>query len=473
MRYFISFLLISVFSGVYAQKLSRDKQIEDFDYLVNELRLRHQGLYEYQSKDKVDYALDSIRAALTRQSTLDFYKTLRYTIGLTNEGHTSIDLPKWTMIKLGLSKSFLPLSVKFLGNELVVNQNYGKDKVGVKKGDRIISVNGKSITEITNHIFPLIPTDGFNTTSQYAWSGGINFSLLYRLVYGKTKRYVLELEEYGTGKQKNVTIPAVRFTSFKSKKAKLPYSHFDYQDFMFEQINDSIAYLSIPGFGEDDFDYETYYKEQFKKIDSLKISHLIIGIQYNGGGTEGNENLLYSYLDNKRIRKYAKVTMLPAPYERNKEDEDYIFDKWQLKGAIAERGDFTLYSDYYSDLEYEKPMDNLVYTGKVYVLISGKTFSGGAEFASLVKMSDRGIFIGEEVGGAYEGNVSGYAEYVELPNSKIEVKVPTVHFQINVDPKVKGHGVMPDHEAHLTWDDYMHGNNSLKDYTVQLILEGE
>ncbi len=47
--------------------------------------------------------------------------------------------------------------------------------------------------------------------------------------------------------------------------------------------------------------------------------------------------------------------------------------------------------------------------------------------------------IGEETGGTYEGNVSGYSEYVTLPNSKIEIKIPTVHFKM----KTIGREVIP------------------------------
>ena len=85
-------------------------------------------------------------------------------------------------------------------------------------------------------------------------------------------------------------------------------------------------------------------------------------------------------------------------------------------------------------------------------------------------MTNRGIFIGEETGGTYEGNVSGYSEYVKLPNSKIKVKIPTVHFQINVEPKIKGRGVIPNYEVPQTWKDYLNGRNTKKDFTIKKII---
>ncbi len=365
----------------------------------------------------------------------------------------------------------MPLTVKLCDGNMLVTQNYGDEISGLKKGVKIISVNGIKLDEIVEKIYPLIPSDGFNETSKKEWIGGLNFSLLYRLVYGKEKEFRLKIQDFESKHIQNIDIPAIRFTKFKNKNAQFASKEFGYNQFTFEKINDSVAYLSIPSFGDESLNYESFYKSSFKKIDSIGIEHLIIDIQANGGGTEGNENLLFSYLSNKVVQKYKGVTMLPKSYHKNKNKQAYKDDKWQLGDTIAKRGHFTLFSDYYSDLGYKKPEKDLIYTGKLYVLISGKTFSGGAEFASLVKMTNRGIFIGEETGGTYEGNVSGYSEYVQLPNSKIEVKIPTVHFQINVTPNLTGRGIMPNYKVPQTWNDYMNEKNTKKDFILKLINE--
>lgn len=467
-----SFLSNTLFAQSIDDSFFQKKFVEDFDYLITELRMQHQGLYEYIGKNQTNTKLDSIRNTLkTRQTKLGFYEKLRYVIGLTNEGHTSIELPKWSMIKFGLSKSFMPLTVKFCDGSLIVTQNYGKNITDLKKGMKIISVNGREVSEIFEKVYPLIPTDGFNVTSKNEWVGGLNFSLLYRLAYGKNKNFEIKVQEFDNDEIQTLSIPAIRITKFKTKNAKFDSQEFDYDSFNFEQINDSIAYLSIPSFGHDNVDYEKFYQSNFKKIDSLNIDHLIIDIQANGGGTEGNENLLFSYLSNEVIQKYKQVTMLPKPYHKNKNKQGYIDDQWKLEGTIAKRGNFTLFSDYYSDLGYKKPLKELVYKGKLYVLTSGKTFSGGAEFASLIKMTDRGVFVGEETGGAYEGNVSGYSEYIKLPKTNIEVKIPTVHFQLNVQPEIKGHGVIPDYEVPQTWEDYLNRKNTKKGFVIKTIME--
>lgn len=465
-------VLFIAFSASAQKKLTAQEQLEDFDSLVVALREYHQGTYQYVSREVINQQFDSIRSTMNAKTGLyDFYEVIRYTTALTNEGHTETNLPKKALIRIGLSKSFLPLSTRFCDKELIVTQNYGKDVPLLEKGDQILSVNGKSVADITKDIFPLIPTDGFNQTSRYAWGAGVNFSLLHRLVYGKSKEYILEIEKPGTGEQHTVSIPSIRFTRFKGKNALYAPKHFAYNDFKFELVNDSVAYLSVPGFGNGDMDYAAFYQKSFKQIDSLGIEHLIIDVQANGGGTEGNETLLFSYLSDSVIQKYKRVTMLPKPYGHNKNDAGLIEDKWQIQDTIATRGTYTLYSDYYSDLYYEAPDPELIFHGKVYTLISGTTFSGGAEFASMLKMTNRSLFIGEETGGTYEGNVSGYSETITLPNSKIEIQIPTVHFQINVNPAVRGRGVMPDYEVPETWSDYLQTKNAKKAFTIDLITQ--
>lgn len=417
--------------------------------------------------NKIKKLRDEINSPMTK---LELYQVMRKLLGLMNEGHGSVDLPKWTMIKTGLSKSFFPLATIFLNKELIVTQNYGKNIEGLTKGVKIITINGEPITKVAEKLMSLIPTDGFNETSKYAWIGGVNFCLLYRLVYGKHKTYKVEIIEPNNDKSKLLEIPAIGFTKFKSKNAKFEPKFFNFSDFHFEQINDSIVYLSIPSFSDDNIDYEKFYEENFKAIAALGTKHLILDIQDNGGGEEGNENLLYHYLSHEKIRKYKRVTMLPVPYEKNKNNNSYKLDQWELKNNIAERGEFTCFSNYFSELGYTMPNEKYVYEGKLYVLISGTTFSGGSEFANMIKMINRGVFIGDETGGAYEGNVSGYSELVKLPNTKIKFHIPIVHFQMNVEPRIRGRGIIPDFEVPQKWNDYINNRNSKLDFTKKMIM---
>lgn len=464
-------IVISFSDCLPQKKFDTEKLLADFDFAVKELRSHHQGLYNYEEKEIADAKISELRREIKGPMTkLEFYQLTLRLLGLMNEGHGSADLPKWIMIKTGLSKSFLPLSVRFMDKELIIVQNYGKDIEGLTKGVKLLSINGKAIDDIMDTLMPLIATDGFNETSRYEWIGGRYLSLLYRLVYGKSSLYEIEIIGPEDKESKLIKLPAVRYKQLKTKNEKFEKTSFNFRKFTYEQVNDSIAYLSVPSFGVDSWDYPALYEKVFKRIRDDNVKHLILDIQSNTGGTEGNENLLYHYLSEDTIRKYKKVTMLPEVYSKNKNKKDYKFDKWRLNGSMAKRGEFTCYSNYFSDLNYSMPDNDYVYKNDLYVLIGGLTFSGGAELASMLKMTDRAIFIGEETGGAYEGNVSGYSRTIKLAHTNIKIDIPIVHFQINVEPDIRGRGIIPDYKVPQSWEDYLNGINSKFEFAKELIM---
>ncbi|WP_257454159.1 S41 family peptidase [Archangium lipolyticum] len=84
-----------------------------------------------------------------------------------------------------------------------------------------------------------------------------------------------------------------------------------------------------------------------------------------------------------------------------------------------------------------------VFTGRLVVLAGGYTFSGGAELASMLRATDRGLFVGEEVGGTHGGNTSGYKWDLALPHSGMEIGIPLLAFRFVWPEPLAHHGAMP------------------------------
>lgn len=61
-------------------------------------------------------------------------------------------------------------------------------------------------------------------------------------------------------------------------------------------------------------------------------------------------------------------------------------------------------------------------------------------------------------------------ETVKLSNTGITIDIPTVHFQINVLPEIRGRGIVPDYEVPQTWEDYLNSKNSKLEFTKKLIM---
>ncbi|WP_413533347.1 S41 family peptidase [Empedobacter brevis] len=106
----------------------------------------------------------------------------------------------------------------------------------------------------------------------------------------------------------------------------------------------------------------------------------------------------------------------------------------------------------------------------VYVLISPKTYSGASEFSNMMYSKGLAIFIGQETGGGYYGNTSGYSQNLTLPNSKITIEIPALQFVMNVEPKLPfGSGVKPNYEIIPTISQYLNQENIRLDFALKLI----
>ncbi len=110
------------------------------------------------------------------------------------------------------------------------------------------------------------------------------------------------------------------------------------------------------------------------------------------------------------------------------------------------------------------------YTGKLYILTGGLTYSGGSEFASIVKGNRQATFIGEETGGGYYGNTSGFQIILTLPHSEIIIRIPLLKFVVEVEGDIPfGRGVIPDYEVQPTIDEYLNGVDAEMNYALKLI----
>src|SRR5207253_8434139 len=91
------------------------------------------------------------------------------------------------------------------------------------------------------------------------------------------------------------------------------------------------------------------------------------------------------------------------------------------------------------------------FTGKVYILINGNSFSTTSEFLSHAHAHKRATFIGEESGGGYYGNTSGPGAFLTLPNTRLQAYVPLMTYYMAVrDYKAASHGVVPDYPVPYT-----------------------
>jgi hypothetical protein len=488
----ISVLLIIIFSLSFTisfsqnfenfPKIEKQKLHNDLEILYQGLDKFHSGMYWYTPKDSVDNAFKKVKSQInTDMNVLEFHKLIAPLVALSREDHTDIYLPKSVKEKINKESTFIPLTFVFLGTKLYCVKNGSNYQDLIIEGKEIESINGEKPVDIVEKTGKLFASDGYIKTIKYSDLEGFNFSKYYFYYYGNTKKVTIKFKEIDNPiiieslKKENIRKNLrSRITNKKVAKEK--------ELLEFKILNETTAYLGLHSFSNSDIKKETkekslrkFLETSFKSIADNNITNLIIDISENGGGTEGNEGLVYSYLgDNyqkyKKVRAKTQKAVLDNGIDKpivlktfgflertfvNKKMTDGSFErkKWIGYGLMA----------------YKKEPKNK-FSGKVYVIISPITYSGGSEFSNMVYSNGKAIFVGQETGGGYYGNTSGYSNELILPNSKIEIDIPALQFIMNVEQKLPfGTGVIPDYKVIPTFEQYIHNINAPLEYILKQI----
>jgi len=460
--------------------IPKEKLLLDLELLYQALNEYHSGMYWYTPKDSVDQAFVAAREALDRDmNVLEFHKLMAPLVALTREDHTDIYLPRAVKDSIRVHGAFLPLTVVFLGTELYCVRNGSSDQHPLE-GKRIKSINGKTPTEIVADIGSLFASDGYIKTVKYSDLEGFSFARYYYYYYGIPPTFQIQLE----GELEPITVlplPLPVINENLKKRYPNKQQTAERESLEFRMINDSTAYLGIHSFSDAQIKENTenpklsaFLHTSFEHMEQADAKVLIVDVSENGGGNEGNEGKLYAYLGDN----YQKYTRVRAKTQRAILDNGVDKPIRLRTFGWYER---TFHNQKMPDGSYErkpragnglmafKKKPSHAFSGRVYVIISPETYSGGSEFASMAYSQRIGTFIGQETGGGYYGNTSGYNQEVTLPHSGIQVDVPALQFVMNVEGLPRGSGIVPHHTVIPTFSDYQNRKNA----ALRFILERE
>uniref|UniRef100_UPI00404A333C S41 family peptidase n=1 Tax=Flavobacterium sp. TaxID=239 RepID=UPI00404A333C len=488
-RALLFFLIINVSYGQeYGNfpTIEKDKLIRDLDILQQSLDKFHSGMYWYTSKDSVDVAFNKAKLKLTRdKNVLEFHKLIAPLVALSREDHTNIYLPN-EIIKIRNQEGvFFPLTIVFLGTKLYGVRNGSADESLTIEGYEIETINNEKPIDIVTKIGTLFASDGYITSVKYHDLVHFNFSKYYFYYYGNVKEFKVKFKDV----EEEITIQGEKIGAIeKNLISRYPsLQNTVKKDLLeFKLLDDSTAYLGVHSFsnplikeGSKEKNIKQFFKNSFKEIAAKNIKNLIIDVSENGGGNEGNENLLYSYLG-MNYQKYIKVRaktqkiildngMDPPIKLKTFGFLERIFLNKKVKDNSLERKEWIGFGL----MAYKKEPKNK-FKGKSYVIIGPETYSGGSEFSNMMYSNDIATFVGQETGGGYFGNTSGYSNSLILPHSKIEIEIPALQFEMNVNPKLPfGSGVIPDHIVIPTFKEYLNKENVSLKFILNQIKENK
>ncbi|WP_332453796.1 S41 family peptidase [Chryseobacterium aquaticum] len=461
--------------------VSPEKLREDVDFTYKKLKEMHPKLYWYISKNELDFKFDSLKTTINKPLTpIEFYFKLQPVIAKIREGHLSLGIPMKKFSKkeikaLKNKKGLLGRFEYYVENDrLYITEN--KDSVEhIKPGTEILSINNVPISDYMKKYRPLISSDGYNTTFHnyymkdvffnfYVAEKGILDSAKVETLFNNERKIVNlkreskdkeELEEEKIEKKRTEEKKVNDYVAFTSSYNR---------NFKFLDKDSTIAYMKIQSFSKSFSD--RFYKESFEKLKNAASSYLILDIRNNYGGSLSEINNLYSYLTPEPfiLIKPSQLTSTTTPLKTNYFRQSsplqfiiktllypgyffsQIFSSYKGKDGIA----------YYKMKESKstKPKKD-AFTGKVFVLINGGSFSASSIISSKLKHDKRVTLIGEETGGANDGTVAGFYSYQKLPNSKIELPIGLLLVQPNIDFTKTQKGVVPDVEITQSMQDIL------------------
>lgn len=435
----VTFLCSSVFAQTPhdpLQNIPAAQLRQDFTVFRDTLQKLHAGLYRYHDPATIDKAFDQDYAKLNEpMNEITFFNIIKSLVSEVEDGHTDAFLPADANRYLLQHAKLFPLQLRLAGRHAFVPCQTREFAAGTE----ILAINGIPISRIMKDFFAHLPSDGSIETGKYADinTGHNPFFYMYYLLYGEKPTFTLLYENFA-GEQENFELDAVKPDQLECLPAPIKPSRY----LQLRYPSQGVAVLTIGTF-LDDFlkdtheDFKQFLATSFKEVNDKNIKSLIIDLRTNKGGQDDNGALLYSYLTDKPFRYFA------------------------AKRSVSRPVDNPL-------LALQQPQQ-IRYTGKIVFIISGQTFSTAADFSAIARSNKRGLFIGEETGGAYFGNTSGDRATVILPNTQIRVNIPLdEYFNAVGEAKFKDRGTIPDDVIVPSEDDILRNKDVVLEQALKL-----
>ena len=429
-----TYMMRSIFLGVAlftsfnltSQTLNKEQALEDLNTLRRNLESFHPGFYRYTTADSMAYYFKTAQNRIKKsQKVTDLYKEVTYLLSKVRCGHTRPSLPVAANDAFKRSQSFLPLSVRYLGQRLFI-EDLRTNEGGLAKGDELLSINGLSESVLTEQIFEHLSADGFIKTGKYRQAERY-FRYYYQLyVAPDSELYRLQVRK-PSGDQTEVTITGERWDDLLSMDTPLPERavlELEHRpDYSYMKIGTFVSYY----LNNADLDYAAFLEASFSALKRKGVKNLVLDLRDNGGGDDNYGALLVSYFADKPFRYFERIE---------------VTDDYEGYGNI-ERSNGRKLMTSHKGLSTWQPQANR-FTGKVYVLTNGRSFSTCADVSTVLHHHNWATLIGEETGGGYDGNTSGYSRTLTLPNSNIRLNLPMwMYTTANLGHDYYGRGAVP------------------------------
>lgn len=448
---------------------TNEEACEDYNIFIDALKEGFPGLYDYVSKAEFEQFTTSKQDGFGEMVTaFELEKALCGTLGLIHDSHSALMNPSNGDLR------FCTIHFGIQGDSMVITRTSIADTKYL--GKRILSVDGipcDSMKALIQHY--ITDSDGF--VESYPDFGMLcQLSLRYcHFFQPETSRCDIWIG-FADGETKlfkgEKIDPRKCYPIRPSWKKWNLTNHTKHINF--RMISDTTAYLGLSDFELNQVELEQI-KEHIAQMASDSVTNLIIDLRNNSGGNEEVMAELYSYLAQEPFRQeiYRKVNKRGNfdffRYSCNHAESQELFSEYEptpdCNGFLLDLSD-----------QWLQPDSVVNYKGKVYLLTNERSFSAAATFAGWVKSQNRGVIVGRETGSTYHQMKAIQFEEIMLPNSKYIIHFPLIQTVMDTIVNERfpyGRGVLPDYEVKLVLDELSSPNDTILDYTLQLIRDGK
>lgn len=482
-------ILFVIYGPAFAQPktgkaIGKEALTADLNLYKNILEKGHAGLYKYHSKEQVDSLFNRYSAQISDNTDLlTFFKYLSTILTYIGSLHDDISLPDSLLGNMVVQPAFFPYPIRVTDNKLLVNI----DGVKIPAGAEILSINGQPTSRILPGLYKYYTTDGLNITGKIP---GINknFPLFYRYEYGASKKFLVVYKPFQQSKPLSITLNATTLKDYAvlSKKRHslaldtLLQNKYDFT--IIDSLHTAVLTVNTFDLGNAESKkhaaYKQFLQQCFATLKARNMQHLVVDIRKNGGGSDPNDLLTFSFLahhpfkENKEAFSIFQQVPFKEYFTGDSSDIQDIEDNFHLEHNQLQNG------RYYQNPSYNPfwQPDSLAFKGKLYLLISPAVASAASLFASMVKSEGYATVIGEESMGGYYGHTGHNSVDYQLPHTKIDFSFSVIDLLQYVTEKKEipfGSGIIPDKIVTQTQKDFISNRDTILRFTLKLIAAGQ
>lgn len=428
--------------------------VADLELFRTVLLEAHPGLLRYQSRDDFEHNVRQARAAISAPlSRHEFYLLLQPIVAAIRDGHTKFHPDTvWSGYAYFNRDRQIPLRLHVVGTRAW--SLWSGPGSPVPTGAEILAIDGRPMSEILATLWDRSTfVDGTGPGARRLDVGDLFPAYYGNFVDAADSFEVRYRLAGGTG------VEATRLAALPAEDVEAAHRRGD-DAIELSFPDDGVALLRVPSFapaaGARAFRRDL--GTAFESIRDAGTERLIIDLRDNEGGTDSLGAHLFSYIADGPFRYYERIDVTrKRPFSVHEHvDVPWFFGFYR---ALIRRDADRFVWPHKSELREQRPARD-AFAGEVVVLINGRTFSVGAEFAAIARSTGRVRFAGEETGGAYGGNTSGFFAIARLPASGLIAGIPLWGYHLAVEPiQPLDRGVIPDLVVVPTIDDILAGRD--------------